>query len=218
MYSFLPDEILKEILTPALQISDASFACIGSNSPFSRYQQSTSAYLLVCKDWLRVATPLLYNVVILRSKAQMQALERALKSTKELGGFIKKLRIESGHCASLQHILKAAQNLTDLFLSFDIYSQDTVLGLCKGLQHIQPRRAIFYLSESYGGFNQKNEQVTSALATLMPKWTKLTKVVVSIGYLGTHSEVTSSMLDCVSYSNDFSKYQASRRLYSKGIV
>jgi hypothetical protein len=93
----LPDEIISEILSPALKVSDEVFSDTSEVSPFAKYAESTSAYLLVCKSWLRVSTPLLYNIVILRSKAQAKALSLALAGNKELGQFIKKLRVEGGY-------------------------------------------------------------------------------------------------------------------------
>ncbi|KAJ7891398.1 hypothetical protein B0H14DRAFT_3428699 [Mycena olivaceomarginata] len=65
----LPDEIISEILSPALKVSDEAFCDTSDVSPFAKYSESTAAYLLVCKSWLRLATPLLYNVVVLWYKA-----------------------------------------------------------------------------------------------------------------------------------------------------
>src|ERR1700761_8680417 len=92
----LPDEIISEILSPALKVADDVFSDTSRVSPFSNYSESTSAYLLVCKSWLRVATPLLYHVVVLRSTAQAKALAGALSMNNALGQFIKKLRVEGG--------------------------------------------------------------------------------------------------------------------------
>lgn len=64
MATTLPDEIVLEILSPALKVSDELFLDTSYVSPFANYTPSTSAYLLVCKDWLRVATPLLFHVVV----------------------------------------------------------------------------------------------------------------------------------------------------------
>ncbi|KAJ7177655.1 hypothetical protein C8R46DRAFT_1187964 [Mycena filopes] len=76
----LPDEIISEILSSALKVSDERFPGTSDVSPFAKYELSTSAYLVtvVCKDWLRVVTPLLYNVVVLRSRSQVNALEKVL--------------------------------------------------------------------------------------------------------------------------------------------
>ncbi|KAJ7651356.1 hypothetical protein FB45DRAFT_820870 [Roridomyces roridus] len=138
----LPDEIISEVLSPALQVPDELFCDTSHVSPFSTYAPSTSTYLVVCKDWLRVATPLLYNVVVLRSKSQATALEAALKSNPELGRFIKKLRLEGGYGAAIHGILKCAPNITDLFLTLSIWSPDNTTGLCKGLALIEPHRVI----------------------------------------------------------------------------
>ncbi|KAF5356187.1 hypothetical protein D9756_004307 [Leucocoprinus leucothites] len=171
MYSFLPDEILKEILEPALQVPDDAFACVTGRSPFSNYNLTTSAYLLVCKDWLRVATPLLYSVVVLRSKAQIQALEETLLATPMLAGFIRKLRIESGYCGSLLKILKSTKHLTDLCVSLEIYSDDNVSGFCKGMAYIQPRRLIMYdHRDPYKALNQKTLNLAETLRDYIPEW------------------------------------------------
>ncbi|KAJ7606642.1 hypothetical protein FB45DRAFT_438004 [Roridomyces roridus] len=138
----LPDEIISEVLSPALKVSDELFCDTSPVSPFSSYSQSTSIYLLVCKDWLRVATPLLYHVVVLRSKSQANALQTAMKSNPDLGRFVKKLRLEGGYGAAMHTILKSAPNITDLFLTLSIWTPDSTIGLCKGLPLIDPHRVI----------------------------------------------------------------------------
>ncbi|KAJ7474228.1 hypothetical protein FB451DRAFT_285988 [Mycena latifolia] len=142
MSNILPDEILSEILSPALKVSGDLFSDTSDVSPFANYSPSTSAYLLVCKDWLRVATPLLYNVVVLRSKPQANALERVLRNNPEFGRFIKKLRVEGGYGMAMHTILQSARKITDIFLSLSIWSSDSTQGLCKGLPLINPHRAI----------------------------------------------------------------------------
>ncbi|KAJ7154462.1 hypothetical protein C8R46DRAFT_960497, partial [Mycena filopes] len=117
MADTLPDEIISEILSPALKVPEHLFANLASKSPFAKYSVSSSAALLVCKAWLRVATPLLYNVVVLRSKGQARALHDALRTNRELGRFIKRLRVEGGFANTMQLILEYAPNITDLFLS-----------------------------------------------------------------------------------------------------
>ncbi|KAJ7057665.1 hypothetical protein C8F01DRAFT_320403 [Mycena amicta] len=125
----LPDELISEILAPALKVADEVFSDTSEVSPFAAYSESTSAYLIVCKSWLRVATPLLYNVVILRSKGQATALARALSKNKELGRFIKKLRLEGGYGPAMHTILQCSPNITDLYLTLVIWSPDTTEGL-----------------------------------------------------------------------------------------
>ncbi|KAJ7726698.1 hypothetical protein DFH07DRAFT_852575 [Mycena maculata] len=170
----LPDEIISEILSPALKVPDQLFCDTSHVSPFANYTPSTSAYLLVCKDWLRVATPLLYNVVVLRSKAQANALEAVLRDNKEFGRFIKKLRVEGGYGTAMHTILKSGPNITDIFLSLTIWSSDSTQGLCKGLPLINPHRVIVVDSTINKPLKNKNlSTLTIALLSCIRKWDNL---------------------------------------------
>ncbi|KAJ7684328.1 hypothetical protein DFH06DRAFT_1312766 [Mycena polygramma] len=175
MSDHLPDEIISEILSPALKVTDEVFSDTSAVSPFAKYSESTSAYLLVCKSWLRVATPLLYNVVILRSKAQAKALSLVLTKDKQLGQFIKKLRVEGGYGPSMGIILEHSPRISDLFLSLEIYSSDNTGGLCKGLPLINPTRLI--LRDS--GFTRRRpankmlSQLVEGLGKVMCDWDHL---------------------------------------------
>ncbi|KAF8209333.1 hypothetical protein K438DRAFT_1810857 [Mycena galopus ATCC 62051] len=169
----LPDEIISEILSPALKVPDELFSDNGNVSPFAKYSESTSAYLLVCKSWLRVATPLLYNTVVLRSKAQAKALSVALSGNEELGQFIKKLRVEGGYGLPMHIILKSSPNISDLFLSLEIFSSDNTNGLCKGLSLISPARLILRDLSHNPLENKILSQLVEALIKSMSKWQRL---------------------------------------------
>ncbi|KAF8211719.1 hypothetical protein K438DRAFT_56853 [Mycena galopus ATCC 62051] len=171
--NLLPDEIISEILSPALKVSDEVFSDTSEVSPFSKYSESTSAYLLVCKSWLRVATPLLYGVVILRSKAQAKALSVVLSKNKQLGQFIKKLRVEGGFGMPMQIVLQCSPNISDLFLSFEIYSSDNTSGLCKGLRLINPTRLILRDYKLKSRENKMLCQLLESLSEAISKWDRL---------------------------------------------
>ncbi|KAJ6535047.1 hypothetical protein B0H19DRAFT_1184787 [Mycena capillaripes] len=172
--SRIPDEIVSEILTPLLKHPDKVFSDRSEQPLLARYSSST--YLLVCKAWLRVSTPLLYNVVILRTTAQAEALQTVLKSNKEFGLFIKKLRVEGGFGNAMQAILKCAPNITDLFLTFLIWGSDNVKGLCSGIALVNPRRVIVVDADGWDVKPKENKQVTqlfNSLLDLIPKWDNL---------------------------------------------
>nr|GAT50279.1 predicted protein [Mycena chlorophos] len=171
----LPDEILSEILTPALRVSEDAFSSTDASG--MSFSESSSAYLLVCKDWLRVSTPLLYGVVVLRSKAQAQALATALQSNPDLGRFIKKLRLESGYGRFMQHILQATPNIAELFLTFSLLSTDSVSGLTKGLPLINPRR--LFLHKASQETSAPGRTLVTHLAKCIPTWSNLTTVEAS---------------------------------------
>ncbi|KAJ6460871.1 hypothetical protein DFH09DRAFT_1383097 [Mycena vulgaris] len=168
-----PDEIVSEILSPALRVSDDRFSDNSSASPFAIYSESSSAILLVCKAWLRVGTPLLYNDVILRSKAQVKALCQTLSKNRELGRFIKKLRIEGGYSPSMRGILQNAPNILDIFLSLEIWSTDGTSGLCEGLPLINPLRVILRDSTTRHLNNKMLENLIDTLAKCIPRWDHL---------------------------------------------
>ncbi|KAJ7765715.1 hypothetical protein B0H16DRAFT_1883141 [Mycena metata] len=170
----LPDELISEILSPALRVSDEVFSDGTYVSPFADPDsESSSAYLLVCKSWLRVATPLLYNVVVIRSKAQAKALGLILSANKLLGPFIHKIRVEGGYGAPLGTILKCSPNITDLFMTLEIWANDSTSGLCKGLGIISPRRLILKLDDRRSS-NKMAKNLADALLQAIPKWDRLT--------------------------------------------
>ncbi|KAF8215044.1 hypothetical protein K438DRAFT_1705513 [Mycena galopus ATCC 62051] len=172
----VPDEIVSEILTPLLKHPDEVFSDRSTEKPLLAPGYSSSTYLLVCKAWLRVSTPLLYNVVILRTTAQAEALQTVLKSNKEFGPFIKKLRVEGGFGNAMQTILKCALNITDLFLTFILWGSDNVRGLCSGLALINPRRVIVVDADGWEVKPKENKQVTqlfNSVLDLIPKWDNL---------------------------------------------
>ncbi|KAJ7246388.1 hypothetical protein C8J57DRAFT_1190374 [Mycena rebaudengoi] len=181
MANCLPDEIISEILSPALRVSDEAFSCTTEGSPFVSYLESSSAFLLVSKAWLRVSTPLLYHVVIIRSRAQAQALDLTLRSNPELGRFIKKLRMEGGFQISMFKILQAsAKSITDLFISLNTFSTDNACGLCRGLLLLDPIRLILHNNDPRRRPNSKSAELCTALVECMPKWTNLVSCVFPV--------------------------------------
>ncbi|KAJ7490955.1 hypothetical protein FB451DRAFT_1552517 [Mycena latifolia] len=178
----LPDEIISEILSPALKVPEEVFSDTSRVSPFAQYSESSSAYLLVSKSWLRVATPLLYNVVILRSKAQAKALGQALTKNEELGQFIKKLRAEGAYGKPMGTILQSSPNISDLFLSFEIYAADNTNGLCTGLPFINPTRIILRDVEYKPLDNKMTLNLEDTLTKAISKWGRLS--IVDLPYMG----------------------------------
>ncbi|KAJ7051160.1 hypothetical protein C8F01DRAFT_646948, partial [Mycena amicta] len=178
--SSLPDELISIILSPAFEVPDEHFSDTSPSSPFANSQSNISEHLLVCKAWLRVATPLLYSVVVLRSKEQAKALETALKSNSGLGRFVKKLRVEGGYGLAMKTILASTPNVIDLFLSLDIWTFDSVGGLCQGLHLIQPRRLILYDQEINTSLHRTDlvasGRLIKKLVACMMDWRQLTVV------------------------------------------
>ncbi|KAJ7021256.1 hypothetical protein C8F04DRAFT_1403080 [Mycena alexandri] len=180
MAPHIPDEVVSEILSPALKVSESMFSDTESDvSPFATPHVSSSAYLLVCKAWRRVGTPLLYQAVIIRSTAQARALQRTLHSNPDFGKFVNKLRVEGGFGVSMEQLLKHTPKLTDIFLSLMIRGSDSTSGLVRGLPHINPTRLIVFEPPPSRGGQLKNIQVADlvkALEKALPMWTNLADI------------------------------------------
>jgi hypothetical protein len=178
--SKFPSELLHEILSDVLSVPDEKFASTAAESPFSCVSQSSSVVLLACKSWLRVAYPLLYSTVVIRSPGQAQALCDSLKANNHLGRYIKKLRVEGGYGIEMQKILASAPNITDLYLTLLIWSSDGVSGLCRSLASINPSRVILHDDPLQPKFNAKSRQLAAKLCECIPLWSNLVNTFYAV--------------------------------------
>ncbi|KAJ7142869.1 hypothetical protein C8R44DRAFT_761324 [Mycena epipterygia] len=180
----LPDEILSEILSPGLKVAEEKFSDTSTKSPFASCSSSSSAVLVVCKAWLRVSTPLLYNVVVLRSKAQAGALAAALQRNNELGRFIKKLRVEGGFGKHMGIILRHTSNITDIFVSGMLHSPDTASDLALGLPRLNPTRLIVFEDPENLLKNKSVVHLYEGLTKAINGWKTLTTLSLCHGSRG----------------------------------
>ncbi|KAF7362602.1 F-box domain-containing protein [Mycena venus] len=172
----LPDEIISEILSPALKVSETLFSDTSLESPFAFFFSSSSSTLLVCKSWLRVATPLLYHFVVIRSKAQANAFQATLRGNPDLGRFVKNLRVEGGFGKSMHHILKKTPNINHLVLCLHLRAADSTDGLAEGLSLINPIR-LTIIDEIDLFLNNKGvTKLMKAIEGSLQKWNRLNEV------------------------------------------
>ncbi|TDL29963.1 hypothetical protein BD410DRAFT_893158 [Rickenella mellea] len=166
--STLPDEILKEILAPPLQISDVEFSHTGRarESPFGRKARNSSSLLVVSKQWMRVATPHLYEAVIIRTLAY------AIKCNKAFGRFVKKLRMEGGFGKAPAQFIASAPNIRELFVALDLWSNDNPSGLCSVFPVLNVHRLIIN-HQDHTIKNAKASRLWECLSTCIPKWLNL---------------------------------------------
>lgn len=176
----LPDELIREILTPLLHVDEDTFESLTSRSPFSSLLQSSSDLLCVCKSWMRVATPLLYHIVILRSKAQAYALQRTLRANKAFGAFIRKLRVEGGYGGAMKTILSLAPKITHIWLSLDLPGSENTTGLCNSLGMINPRRVILQDLNSSTGKTAPSRKLYAKLCDSFGVWTNMVCSISSL--------------------------------------
>ena len=173
----LPNELICEILSLVFRISDEMFQDVSGISPFSRPDHiPTSTVLCVCKRWMNVATPFLYNVVILRSSAQAKALRRTLRRNKHYGAYIKKFRTEGCYGAAMRAIIYSAPNICDLCLLLDMRASGDVTGLDSSLASINPSRLVVQLrpQDSTTGHSESPlKNVLPKLTACFKSWTNM---------------------------------------------
>jgi hypothetical protein len=169
----LPNELIREILFAVLDVPDEMFRDVSLTSPFWRPSHiSTSSVLGVCKKWMNIAMPLLYRVVVIRSKAQAYALERTLRQRNGLGTHVKKLRVEGGYGAPMHKIIISAPNITCLCLSLDIRSSDNVKGLCSSLSFTNPSCLVVLTPRDHRA-NALLRELAATLGRCFGGWTNL---------------------------------------------
>jgi len=171
----LADEILKEILSPPLLVPDEMFADNATVSPFSNAEMSASNVLLVCKRWMRVATPYLYQTVIVRSMPQAKALALALSNNPDFGQYIRKLRIEGGYGDTLCKVADTATFITDLCFTLTLWSDMGVGGLVKILKVVNPQRVILTLATEARLKNKNHDRVLTELCFRVPQWDRIVR-------------------------------------------
>ncbi|KAH7102768.1 hypothetical protein BKA62DRAFT_698763 [Auriculariales sp. MPI-PUGE-AT-0066] len=196
----LADELLKEILAPPLLVADQMFADQGSTSPFSRVTHSASDVLLVCKRWMRVATPALYHTVVIRTEAQAYALNIALTRNSSFGRFVRRIRLEGAYGQYLTPpIVNTMPHVQHLCFTLGVYADDK-LGLAAAfkvwpLQHItltlcQPRRAR----------NLTHKKLVQQLCTAIEASTTLTSFAFSAdrwyNELSSHDDICTALTRC----------------------
>jgi len=158
----LADETWATILELILDVHDDDFISFETHTgPFSHRDHSNADVLLVCKRWLRIATPLAFHTCIIRSTAQSQALAKALKKSPESGVLVKRLRLEGCYGASVPNILEKATRLEDLAITLPISSKDNGKPMFAVLNTLQPRRLIICNSP-----NMYNAQIIFAVDKL----------------------------------------------------
>jgi hypothetical protein len=172
----LPNELIKEILEPVLDVPDDLFHDVSDRPPFGRLDHVSAITLLtICKNCMGVAIMLLYRVVILRSKPQAYALERILQAKPHLGSYVRKLRIEGGFGEVMHKIvILLSPNVNDLFLSLDISRCDSTKGLCSSLATLNPSCVTLWepaLSDNQQTAAGRN--LNASVATCMANWKKM---------------------------------------------
>ena len=172
----LPDELVDDILRQLLLIPDGVFTGISTSSSSSYFHRhGRSCPLLVCKEWCRVGTPLLYHDVLLRSQEQANALANALRSCSELGQWIRKLRLEDAFSERAMHvILGACRNVTDFCIVLNLRQRDVMIPY-PALANLNPERLVVVTPASQRRKRDRHPLLVALRRSIL-KWSKLVRM------------------------------------------
>lgn len=173
MAAKLPEELLREVLSATLHVSEQDFADAGPTSPFRFVTRSGSDLLLVSKRWMRVATPELYRMVILRSSAQSKRLSQLLRSNPELGSHVRQMRIEGAYGDTIRHIAARCPSVVDICISLRIWYHDNASGLVAALAQLNPTRVVLTLAPEFLPSNRQHDELLDALCKYIKTWSSL---------------------------------------------
>ncbi|KAH7107277.1 hypothetical protein BKA62DRAFT_682892 [Auriculariales sp. MPI-PUGE-AT-0066] len=142
MSSTLPEELLKEVFALILLVPDHLFHDTSSSSPFARVKASTSSLLLVCKRWLRISTPTLYETLILRSKAQIISFSNAVAADTRLALHVRRVRLEGAVPDVFGNAAKRMVLVKEICVALSSY-ESRRNGLLQLLRAVRPRKVAF---------------------------------------------------------------------------
>lgn len=134
-----PEEIIHVILDHNLRPTHREFFGPGCRETINRRRKlrslgpaappPCSAALLVCKRWLRIGTPLLYESVKISCLGDTKAVLEAVRANKDIAKFIRRLRLEGGYGKALGELSKYLHNVEHLFFSPDAKCRESITGL-----------------------------------------------------------------------------------------
>ncbi|PCH38893.1 hypothetical protein WOLCODRAFT_92487 [Wolfiporia cocos MD-104 SS10] len=170
----LPEELLEHILelaitptAPAPHYRPSWHPPPQPHSPSGAPPSAPSAPapLLVSRTWLRIATPLHYRHVVLRSHRQTRLLARTLADNPALGACVRSLRVE-GTFAALPDVVRACPALEAFDMTVDNgaagaeagAADETVHRFCSGFR-LMPRVKHLVI--------RKNAYLTQPVPTLV---------------------------------------------------
>lgn len=167
----LSDELLTEFLSPALVVSDELLCDASHISPFALAAHPVSDVLLVCKRWLRVGTPLLYEAVVVRSTTQAQVLQMALSRNPGFGRYTKRLRFEGPYAQCIAPAIQTLQHVYTLCFTLSVFGDDDISGLRLALQTFNPARVI--LTMARGKDHERRQNAIYELCVAIQTWSNL---------------------------------------------
>ena len=134
-----------EIIKHVICVSDEDFSRNVDDSKFGRPHEPTSNLLLVCKAWMRIAMPYLYECVVLRTSGQVEAFMDVMNDKvigRELKPLVRRIRLEDHFGMLTKSLLDLFPNILELYIPYPRHGEEDIKGFLDSLSKIKPERIV----------------------------------------------------------------------------
>jgi len=171
----LPEEVLERILALCIDAQTDAFA---NPSWHTRLvSRRASSILLVNKTFLRIATPLLYNTVVIRSSHQLTTiLDNVFRPNPELPAFVKTVTISGGSYNGLDEFVRLCVNLEEFDMTLDNtpWKEDMREKFTESLMGMKKIKSLVVRKDAYLT-QEKPKHLMNQLSNAIAAWTSLVR-------------------------------------------
>ena len=147
----VPEEILRDILKYSTSVSLVDIFMKLNTRVMDPPSSARAGLLLVCKRWLRVGTPLVYETVVLDCEDKIRKLARTLRHNPILGSMVRNLRVDGGYGLPFWMVAKLFSKVCVFAINIKTLSKSYNSGLSRALQHFDPTELYVH------GFGEKDK-------------------------------------------------------------
>lgn len=177
----LPEELLREILSYILVKPTEKFFLanyIRQGDVKSREIAPYSSVLLVCKQWHRIGTPILYTSLSLSRTKHAQSVLKVFRETPRLGSAVENLRLCGGFGPALASLVTQTPKVEALYVNSRVASIASIVGIRRALAILKPR-TLFIHSPRDKIYSTKQTQIDALLESMIRERTSIVSLFIS---------------------------------------
>ena len=136
----------------------------------------TPQVLCVCKRWLRIGSPILYETVVIKTHTGLDALARCFTDNPAVAKLVKNMQIsEFGN--KLPAVLASASNVQNLCLAPYVHHTQSITGIIKAANNVSKvamsPRSLFIAKPRKGRYSFKCRTVVICMILLACEWSHI---------------------------------------------
>ena len=167
------------ILTPVSRQSQSDLLDLGSHD-WDRDLDVQPCVLRVCKQWLRIETPIFYETLIIDSSDELNAYAKLFKTNPAIAKFVKNLRItEFGN--KLPTVLALTSNVRNLCIAPYVHHTQSIAGLMKAVNNVDKvalsPKSLWIMKQHKGRYSKKCRTAVICMILLACEWSSLVSVL-----------------------------------------